>query len=80
MRSEKEIREELQKLYKGRKWRQKNAHLVDMGMKIDGKIYSPKMMLIESASPLRMTIRVSATRSHFLRSIETLEWVLAKHS
>jgi len=64
MRSEKEIRDELEKLYKGRKWREEHASAVDMGMKIDGKIYSPKMVLIEF--------------ERAEERIETLEWVLKK--
>ena len=64
MRSEQEIREELEKLYKGRKWREKHAYAVDMGIKIDGKIYTPKMTLIEF--------------ERAEERIETLEWVLGK--
>jgi len=65
MRSEKEIREELKKLYKGRQWREQNAHLVDTGMVVDGKIVPPKHVLIEF--------------ERAEERIETLEWVLRKH-
>jgi len=64
MRSEQEIQEELNKLYKGRKWREENAHLVDMGMVVDGKPVPPKQVLIEF--------------ERAEERIETLEWVLAK--
>jgi hypothetical protein len=64
MRSEKEIREELNKLYKGRKWREENAQLVDTGMVVDGKLVPPKHVLIEF--------------ERAEERIETLEWVLAK--
>lgn len=65
MRSEGEIREELEKLYKGRKWREENAHLVDIGIVIDGKLVPPKQVLIEF--------------ERAEERIETLEWILAKN-
>jgi len=62
MLSEEIIREELEKLYKGRKWREENAHLVDTGMIVDGKIVPPKQ------------VRIEFERAE--ERIETLEWVL----
>jgi len=64
MRSEQEIKDELTKLYKGRRWRQENAHLVDMGMVVDGKPAPPKY------------VRIEFERAE--ERIETLEWVLGE--
>ena len=64
MRSEREIREELNKLYQGREWRKEHYWAVDQGMVIDGKLCLPKTMRIEFE-------RVE-------ERIETLEWVLKK--
>jgi len=47
MKSQQEIEDELQKLYKGRKWREKNAHFADMGMVVDGKVVPSKQVRIE---------------------------------
>jgi len=65
MKSEEEIQAELTKLYTGRKWRQENAYLVDVGMVVDGKLVPPKHVLIEF--------------ERAEERIETLEWVLGKH-
>jgi len=64
MKSEQEIKAELTKLYTGRRWREENAHLVDMGMVVDGKFVPPKHVLIEF--------------ERAEERIETLEWVLRK--
>jgi hypothetical protein len=64
MRSEEAIRAELIKLYTGRRWRKENAHFVDIGMVVDGKLIPPKHVLIEF--------------ERAEERIETLEWVLGK--
>lgn len=59
-----EIEEELQKLYKGREWRKEHYWAADMGITINGRYYSAKMMQRE--------FDMAEAR------IEALEWVLGK--
>ena len=62
MRTQEEIQEELEKLYKGRKWREEHYWAVDKGMVIDNQLYTPKQMLIEF--------------ERAEERIKTLEWIL----